>query len=67
MKRLSDREILRGALGGWIAHDDPKLVGFEKAADGSTTFTVKIRVSKEAAAKAREEFKTKTGGWAGTK
>ncbi len=66
-KRLSDKEMIRGALGGWIAHNEPRLVTTPShSADGAFEFVVRIKIPAEAANKAREEYAAREGGWKGT-
>lgn len=55
-RRLSDREILRGALGGWIYREEAtQAEPPTKHTTGAITFLVRIKVPAEAVARARQE------------
>lgn len=65
-RKLSDAKMLQGALGGWVNRSTSLDRTARHNADGSVVFYVKITVPAKSAAKAREEYANREGGWAGT-
>lgn len=63
-KRLTDKDMLRGALGGWVGREEAKLLTDPiHSTDGAVEFLVRIRVPAAAANMARDLYQAGTGGW----
>lgn len=59
----SDRRIVLGALGGYVAHKEYRVLCCHMLSDGSIGATVGITIPAASVARAREESSTGAGGW----